>query len=452
MRPIIAFTKDWSDVPTCTTHILRRLAIDRPVLWIESIGTRRPRAGSARDLRRIFQRLRQACRGPRHIENRLWVWSPLLIPRAASRPALAINRCLLNAVVRRWRKTVAKSSLTTNDYRLTTNPPDFWCFVPNAGGLVRAWGREPRFALRATQGREQGGTRTPSPTFIPPKTALPSLQSAVCSLRSAPSPSPSPSPPALSSTPYALSSLIYYCVDDWSRFENLDGEWLQQQENALLQRADHVFAASRFLEQKCRAVAGERVHYMPHGVDLTLFRKALDPATAIPAVFNNLPQPVIGFYGNISAWIDFELLAALARLRPDWSFVLIGPVYADVTALRALPNVHFPGRVEHALLPGCCKAFSAAVIPYDMRHPRMQSVNPVKARELLAAGVPVVSCNIPEMREFGSGVRIVGAAHAEAWVDALEQMLKQTDRQAISQTVSNDDWDARVREILVVSR
>lgn len=437
MHPIVAFTKDWSDVPTCTTHILRRLAVDRPVLWVESIGTRRPKAGSPRDLGRILRRLRRVADGPRHIENSLWVWSPVLIPRAESRMALAINRCMLNAVVRRWLKTVGGfegrtpdsglptpysaelapgQELPTTDCRLPTNVVDFWCFVPNAGALLK-FDRLP-------------STPIDNPTSVD-----------ISRLQSIP----------VGSTLHAPCSLVYYCVDDWSQFENLDGEWLQQQENVLLQQADHVFAASRYLESKCRAVAGERVHYMPHGVDLALFRQALEHDTEIPAFFKGLPSPVIGFYGNISAWIDFELVAAVARLRPEWSFVLIGPLYADVSALRALPNVYFPGRVEHEQLPGCCKAFNAAMIPYDMRHPRMQSVNPVKARELLAAGVPVVSCNIPEVRECGNGVQVVEEARAEAWVAALEQALQCSDRPAVSQSVSNDDWDARVREMLGVS-
>lgn len=388
MTPLIAFTKDWADVPTCTTHILRRIAAEGPVLWVESIGTRHPRAGSVRDLRRIAKRLRLAGRGPRHIENQLWVWSPLFIPRAVSRPALAINRCVLSSVVHRWRKSATQAHFPPPQNAGQAIPADFWCFVPNAVDLLPATGRA-----------------------------------------------------------------IYYCVDDWSKFENLDGAWLEEKERQLLRRADVVFAASRLLEQKCRTIAGKRVHYMPHGVDFESFRAALDASTTVPAFMCDLPHPVIGFYGNLSPWIDFELIKGMAKEKPAWNFVLIGPVYADISDLAALPNVHMPGRVEHDLLPACCKGFDAAIIPYDMQHPRMKSVNPVKARELLAAGVPLVSSDIPEMQAVGPGVIVVQEEKAgmtekvSHWISALEKQLARNDRHAISAAMAAHDWSLRIKQM-----
>ena len=86
---IIAFTKDWDDVPTCTTHVLREMAKTIPVLWIESIGTRMPHVASVRDWGRGLKRLARLFAAPEHRENKLWVLSPLLIPGARSALALA---------------------------------------------------------------------------------------------------------------------------------------------------------------------------------------------------------------------------------------------------------------------------------------------------------------------------------------------------------------------------
>ncbi|MDI6774431.1 MAG: glycosyltransferase [Verrucomicrobiota bacterium] len=363
---------------TSTTHLLRGMARDVPVLWIESIGTRTPQLGSGRDLARVFRRLRNAWLGPRRMENRLWVLAPLLVPRAEGPQALAWNRRVLARAARRWAAGVGGCAV------------EYWCFVPNAADLLPA-------------GAGRGGAAAPARPFV-----------------------------------------VYCCVDDWGRFENLDGAWLEEKERALLECADVVFAASRVLERKCRAVAGERVHYLPHGVDHARFAVALDSSTAIPPELAALPRPIAGFYGNLSPWVDFGLLESLAGRLPGWSFALIGPVYTDVSRLSALPNVRLLGRRAYEALPALCKSFDVGMIPYDMRHPRMPSVNPVKTLELLAAGVPVAAARIPELeRGFGGDVALCDGV--DEWRAALERQAGRRDRAAISARVKEQDWSARVR-------
>jgi glycosyltransferase involved in cell wall biosynthesis len=238
--------------------------------------------------------------------------------------------------------------------------------------------------------------------------------------------------------------VVYYCVDDWSKFHNLDGAWLARKEEELLRRTDIVFTPARYLEAKCRAIAGDRVHYVPHGVEYALFGRALAEETRIADDLAGLPRPLIGFYGNLHPWIDFDLVEQLAGARPAWSFVLIGEVFCDVSRLRRLANVHLLGRREHQRLPEYCKAFAAAVIPYDMRQPRMASVNPVKTRELLAAGVPIVAADLPELR----GMQDVCIARtADEWMGALERQIGRADRQAISRRMAEHDWSVVVRRI-----
>jgi glycosyltransferase involved in cell wall biosynthesis len=231
-------------------------------------------------------------------------------------------------------------------------------------------------------------------------------------------------------------------VDDWSRFENLDGAWLAEKEQALLCRADVVFAVSRWMEKKCRQTAGDRVHYVPHGVDVALFGRALDTTTPVPGELAGLPHPIVGFYGNVSAWIDFALIEQLAKKRTDWTFVLIGPILCDIASLRALPNVRFLGRREHVQLPDYCRGFDVGIIPYDMTHPRMESVNPVKTRELLAAGVPLAASKIPELQEMGNPDIALCANDAE-WETAIERQAARRDREAIAGRMRGEDWTAK---------
>jgi len=375
---IIAFTKDWNDVPTCTTHILRQMGKTMPVLWVNSIGMRRPQLGSGRDLRRITGRLQRAFRGAEWKENHLSVLAPLLLPKARSSLARFLNRRLIRLQTAGFRQQ--PSALRSP---VSSLPSEFWTFVPNA------------------------------------------VDFAGC---------------------LHESKLVYYCVDDWSKFTNLDAAWLTEKETELLQRANVVFASSRFLEAKCRVIAGNRVHYMPHGVEHTKFATALAPTLPIPPDLLSLKSPVIGFYGNINDWIDFALIKQLAEQRPAWSFVLIGPVYCDVTLFTGVPNVHLLGRREHTELPAYCKGFDAAIIPYRLDHPRMESVNPVKLRELLAGGVPVVASDLPEVRDISQYIHI--ARTPEDFLTGLERFLAaKPDRTAISAERCADDWSARAAEI-----
>ena len=412
---IIAFTKDWNDVPTCTTHVLREMARTRPVLWVNSIGTRKPQLAQPGHLGRVVQRVLQGFRPAVYKENNLRVLSPLLVPKAQSRFAVQLNRCLMAAYIRRERKRWG------DDESL-----EYWCFIPNAVDLL---------PHKATcHGSVPRDTRHP--------------------------------------TPDTRHLVAYYCVDDWSKFHNLDCEWLRAKEQELLQRADAVFTPARYLAEKCRRIImstrdaadtaaatgreeecdsscsselAARIYHVPHGVEYAKFRAALSADTLVPAEIDDLPAPVIGFYGNIYPWIDFDLVSALALRKKDWSFVLIGQEFCDVSVLKVLPNVHFPGRREHSELPACCAGFSAAMIPYDVKNPRMESVNPVKTRELLAAGVPVVGADIPELHGFGDRVRVCRTV--DEWVSALEQQVVRTDRDAISRSVADDDWSSRVRSI-----
>jgi len=384
---IVAFTKDWGDVPTCTTHILREMAKSIPVLWVCSIGTRKPQVGSLKDWRRLRHRLVSGLRRAEPKENSLCVLRPMLVPKAEWKLSRWLNRLLFRFYL--WREIPLGFKGTI----------EYWCFVPNAVDLLPT-----------------GGEGTGSK----------------CTRR----------------LPFRI---IYYCADDWTKFHNLDGAWMSGRESRLIACADAVFATSRYLVEKFDAIgkdsASPPIVYMPHGVDFEAFARALDRTLPLPADLANIAQPIVGFYGNLHAWVDFALIARLAQARPDWSFVLIGEIYGDVTDLRRHANVHLLGRREHAFLPDYCRGFKAAIIPYDLSHARMESVNPVKAKELLAAGVPVVASSVPELAPYGDHVML--CERDEAWLAALEHQLQlpEAARRLISQSVSNEGWDRKVLEI-----
>ena len=240
---------------------------------------------------------------------------------------------------------------------------------------------------------------------------------------------------------------VYYCVDEWSTFSSVDPEVTAHAEQRLLERVDVTFATSRALLAAKGAVCPFTYH-APHGVDHALFASALDDATAVPDDLAALPGPRIGFYGTLRDFIDVELIAAVARARPAWSFALIGQALCDLSALRAIPNVHLLGQRPHEQLPAYCRGFDAGLIPYRIED-RVRFVNPLKLREYLSAGVPVVATPMPEVLPLAHLCRV--AASPGETVAAIEAALGEgapAARRARSAAMASETWAGRVREIV----
>jgi glycosyltransferase involved in cell wall biosynthesis len=240
---------------------------------------------------------------------------------------------------------------------------------------------------------------------------------------------------------------VYYCVDEWSLFSYLDRAETEAAERRLLERVDAVFAINHALADAKRQV-NPATFVSPHGVDHALFARALDPALAVPADLAALPRPRIGFYGTLRDWVDFELLAHVARARPAWSIALLGQVLCDVSAVRGLPNVHLLGQKRHEELPAYCKGFDAGMIPYRIDE-RMKFVNPLKLREYLSAGVPVVSTPVHEVVRYAHLCRVAGTP--EAFVAALDDAIAEADpatRRSRSSAMAKETWSARVAEVM----
>src|SRR5262249_17362997 len=142
-----------------------------------------------------------------------------------------------------------------------------------------------------------------------------------------------------------------------------------------------------------------------------------------------------------------ELVAHVARARPAWSIALIGQQLADVSAVHGLPNVHLLGQKRHDELPAYCKGFDVGLIPYRIGQRRRYG-NPLKLREDLAAGLPVVSTPVPEVARYAEHARV--AANADDFVRAIERALAETSpaaRGARSAAMRTETWSARVAQV-----
>jgi glycosyltransferase involved in cell wall biosynthesis len=239
---------------------------------------------------------------------------------------------------------------------------------------------------------------------------------------------------------------VYYCVDEWSMFSYLDKNDTVAAEHALLAKVDCVFAINSELAETKRALQ-PRTYVAPHGVDQSLFARALDETTQVPPDMADLPRPVIGFYGTLRDWVDLDLIAEVARARPAWSIVLIGQKLDDVGPVAGLSNVHLLGRKPHADLPAYCKGMSVGLIPYRI-DARMTFVNPIKLREYLAAGLPVVSTAVPEVCRYDKWCAI--AHDGAGFITAIERAIAEDSpekRRERSLSMKNETWPARVAQV-----
>jgi glycosyltransferase involved in cell wall biosynthesis len=240
------------------------------------------------------------------------------------------------------------------------------------------------------------------------------------------------------------SFVVYHCVDEWTAFSGVSSRALGQAERDLLRTADLVIVTSERLFQS-KSPENPHTYLVRHGVDFDHFRRALEGDTSIPDEIAELPRPIIGYFGLISQdWIDLELLVKLAERFSHGSLVMLGKIAMDVSPLRALPNVHLLGRKPYESLPAYCKGFDVGIVPFPINEVTLNS-NPLKAREYLAAGLPVIATAIPEVEVLGL---CSTARDHEEFLRQTEQALRDPGpSRARSETVSDQSWSSKLAEI-----
>ncbi len=248
----------------------------------------------------------------------------------------------------------------------------------------------------------------------------------------------------------APALVVYHCVDDISAHARIDSASFRAAEDRFAARADLVLASAPALAARMRGLSAN-VLEAANVADIELFARALQPGPTDPAIAA-LPAPRIVFTGAIAAAkLDLPLLRSLARLRPLWSFALVGPVglgdpHTDISALAAEPNVHLLGVRSYRELPSVLRAADAGLIPYAQNE-LTASIFPMKVYEYLAAGLPVIATPLPAL----AGVaEVSSAADAEGLAALLDRALAEDSparRAQRSAGAAAHSWDARLREI-----
>ena len=241
--------------------------------------------------------------------------------------------------------------------------------------------------------------------------------------------------------------LIYDCLDLFPAFDGggRQGQLLASLEEELVRAAFAVVVPSRDLERRLSA-RHPRVRRIPNGVELTRFDSTAPPPV-VPADLAALPRPRLGYVGTVGRWVDLELLAHVARHRPDCGVAVIGPVESDVAPPHGPANLRLLGERPYATVPAYLAGLDVLLIPFrlmDLTH----AVNPVKLYEYCATGKPIVSTPIEDI-VAEPGLCHVGDGH-DAFLEAIDDALLEaaspdTARTAARQAFARaSSWDRRV--------
>jgi Glycosyl transferases group 1 len=343
---LVAFGEDWGRHPSSTQHLIKRIGLDRKVLWVNSIGMRRPQL-TMHDMQRALAKVfgsSPSATTPSLIETPpagTTVTSPLAISWPGSRAAFAANRRLLQQQI--------NARMTERGI----NRPVLWTSLPTALPVVGTLGER---------------------------------------------------------------AVVYYCGDDFGALAGVDHGPVLEMERRLVEKADLVLAASDVLAAR---FPQHKTLHVPHGADIALFQT---------------PAPRAA-----------DLLAKVADLMPDWWFVFIGNVETDVSALAAKPNVRLLGKRAHNELPGYAQHWMASLLPFR-DNAQIRACNPLKLREYMAAGRPIVSTDFPALRPYHDLISVAVGPHsfAAALLASTQEMDRAKQRQ---QRVQGETWEARAADI-----
>lgn len=358
-------------------QLMRRVANDRTVLFVNSIGMRLPTPGvSPGFARRLYRKalsMTKGLRRPLEDRPRFYVFSPLLFPLYGSATGRRVNSRLVRAQL----KIVCRL--------IGIDTPVIMVTIPTAWDVV---------------------------------------------------------------APLPRSALIFNRSDKHSAFGEVDSDVIGALETRLLQQSDSVLYVSHALMDEDHPLVGPRAHFLDHGVDLEHFTHRQD----LPHDLDGVSRPIIGFFGGIDDYVvDLDLLEKTAKGFPDASVVLIGDATCPVDRLAALPNVHLLGSRPYAQIPAYGSSFDVALMPW-LDNEWIEACNPIKVKEYLALGLPVVSMWYAEAERYRN-VMYTCRSHEE-FLEAIARVLAghpQATPDECRTAVLDASWDSRARRLLEIS-
>jgi len=405
---LIVFSDDWARHPSSCQHLVTGLLPDYQTLWVNTIGTRFPRL-SREDLYKVTVKLRQ------------WIVGPQTQPPKPDLPGLTV-----------------------------INPP-MW------PGFSKPWQRRLNAKLIRRTVHAALGPRSRNQNRIA-VTTIPVTADLIGQLD--------------------VDRWVYYCPDDFAAWPGLDAHVMQQMEAKLVPRVDACIAASETLQHKLTAL-GSNPSLLTHGVDLAHWsppgippppeappeappeEASAKPDTTplgkpnrgFPPSWPPVTRPIILFWGLIDQRLDLDWCKALAQsLQPTGTFILVGPTQTPDPALTSLDQVMMPGPVSYEQLPSIAATADVLVMPYaDL--PVTRAMQPLKFKEYLATGKPVVTRNLPATISWADSADVVDTK--TSFIERVHQRIDSgvPAQQVIArQRLECESWDHKAMQLDAVLR
>lgn len=240
--------------------------------------------------------------------------------------------------------------------------------------------------------------------------------------------------------------LIYERTDLFEEMDGIDKSYISFLDKSLTEQSDLVLYVNKRLWEKDGADHKKSL-LIGHGVEYDLFVNA-EKTEDIPADINGIDKPIIGYFGGICNNVDIQLLAYAARKLPDLSFVFVGSISTDVSVLQKIPNIYFLGQKPYEQIPHYGKYFDVAIMAWK-KNKWIEFCNPIKIKEYLALGKPVVSTYYPEIEPFSDVVCV--ANDQDDFVFYIKDALSEKDQADVrkrQEKVSDETWDNKTKQIV----
>ena len=241
--------------------------------------------------------------------------------------------------------------------------------------------------------------------------------------------------------------LIYQRADQLEEYPNIDVEVIRRYDLALKANADlTIFVSEQLYEQEHSQC--KKAIYLDHGVDFDVFATAQNNKE-IPSDIRDIDRPIVGFFGGIDDHTsDINLVKKVIDLLPEMSFVFIGNSSIDYRELLSKKNVIMLGQKPYEQIPHYGKCFNVAIMPWRQNR-WIEACNPIKLKEYLALGKPVVSTPFTELQKYRDVV--YQADTPEEFAKCIEKALTENSPERIAarkKKVETSTWDSKAELVL----
>ena len=373
---IICFgpTDWWGMNPSCTTHVMQKLAARNLVLYINPFSS--DLSGGIRKgfWKRLVRKIRSMSKFFRWPRKNLYVLSPVFIPFQGNKIVDAVNNFFL------------KLQLKICCLFLRMSGPIVWVENPRAADALEWF--DPALVV------------------------------------------------------YHVSDLFEECPYTGNK------GILRKRERTVTERSDIIICVSkRLYEAKSGQTA--KAFYLPHGVDFELFHNSANGGGNSIERLADVPRPIAGYYGTMTANNDIKLLQYCARKLRDVSFVLAGQITGgNYEELSRESNVYLLGQLPYEQIPALCVSFDVCLLQWKMSK-WIEYCNPLKFFEYMASGKPIVSVPIDEIVENYSDVVSVAETKEEYCHAIIWELNNDTNERAQRriEAAKKHSWDNHIEQL-----